>query len=207
MVNHYDVDCVDRDVGPFFLTFCSYCPDTAELCPNGHEHLKRQLARERIAYTALDTGPLGRADPARAQAICDGLGADQIEALLRKRLGILPHPVSAEDRQAGHRYELSILPAEVSRTQVPDRPLTGRLFREEVIRENLDIGRPDQAQLIFARRVTRRTPGRFRTRVITDGVVPSLHVDDTSSRITQYHEEGRGLRTEAQCRLAAKLAA
>jgi hypothetical protein len=31
--------------------------------------------------------------------------------------------------------------------------------------------------LIFDRRVSRRTPGPFRTRVITDGVVPSLHVD------------------------------
>ena len=45
------------------------------------------------------------------------------------------------------------------------------------IRENLDIGRPDMVQLIFNRRVTKRTPGRFRTRVLTDGVIPSLHVD------------------------------
>jgi hypothetical protein len=47
------------------------------------------------------------------------------------------------------------------------------------------------------RRVTRRTPGRFRTRIIHDGVIPSLYVDYKSSRIKQYHKEGRGLRTEA----------
>ena len=35
--------------------------------------------------------------------------------------------------------------------------------------------------------MTRRTPGRFRSRVITEGVVPSLHVDYKSSRIKQYH--------------------
>src|SRR5213079_2850425 len=64
------------------------------------------------------------------------------------------------------------------------------------IRENLDIGRPDQVQLIFNRRVTKRTPGRFRTRVLTEGVVPSLHVDYKHSRIKQYHKEGRALRTE-----------
>jgi hypothetical protein len=46
-----------------------------------------------------------------------------------------------------------------------------------VIRENLDLGRPDQVQLIFQRRVTPRTPGRFRTRVLTEGVTPSLHID------------------------------
>ena len=77
-----------------------------------------------------------------------------------------------------------------------DRPLTGRIFFEEVIRENLDLGRPDQVQLIFARRVTKRTPGRFRTRVITEGVLPSLHIDYKSSRFKQYHKEGRALRTE-----------
>jgi hypothetical protein len=79
---------------------------------------------------------------------------------------------------------------------VLDRPLTGRIFFEEVIREHLDLGRPDQVQLIFERRVTRRTPGRFRTRVITEGVIPSLHVDYKHSRIKQYHKEGRALRTE-----------
>jgi hypothetical protein len=196
MVNHYYVYCVDRDFGPFFLKFCSYFPYTAKLCLNGHEYLKRQLAREGVAHTALDNGLLACADPARAQAICDGLGAERIDALLRKWLGILPHPFSAEDRRAGYRYDVSILQAEFSLTQILDRPLTGRLFFEEVIRENLDIGRPDQAQLIFARRVTKRTPGRFRTRVITEGVIPSLHVDYKSARIKQYHKEGRGLRTE-----------
>jgi hypothetical protein len=51
-------------------------------------------------------------------------------------------------------------------------------------------------QLICARRVRRDTPSRFRTRVLTDGVTPSLHVDYKSSKIKQYPKEGRGLRTE-----------
>lgn len=50
--------------------------------------------------------------------------------------------------------------------------------------------------MTFARRVTRRTPGTFRTRVITDGVMPSLHVDYKHSKIKQYHKHGRALRTE-----------
>ncbi len=69
------------------------------------------------------------------------------------------------------RYQISILQAEFSLTQVLDCPLTGR--------------------------VSRRTPGKFRTRVITDGVVPSLRVDYKNSRIKQYHKEGRALRAEA----------
>jgi hypothetical protein len=51
-------------------------------------------------------------------------------------------------------------------------------------------------QLIFNRRVTRRTPGGFRTRVLTDGVVPSLHVQYKKSKVKQYHKEGQALRTE-----------
>ncbi len=81
-----------------------------------------------------------------------------------------------------------------------DAPLSGRVFFENVIRDNLDIGRPDQVALIFDRKLIRRgphkTPGRFRTRVITDGVTPSLHVDYKHTRIKQYHKEGRALRTE-----------
>ena len=49
--------------------------------------------------------------------------------------------------------------------------------------ENLDLGRPDHVQLIFGRRVSTRTPGPFRTRVITEGVTPSLHVDYKHTRM------------------------
>lgn len=196
MVNHYYFYGVDRDFGPFFLKFCAYFPYNAKLCLNGHEYVKRQLAHRGLAYEALDNGILSCAEPGQLQALCDGLSASKIEALLRKWLARLPHPFTARDRRAGYRYELSILQAEFSLTQVLDRPVTGRVFFEEVIRENLDLGRPDQVQLIFARRVSRQTPGRFRTRVITEGVTPSLYVDYKRTRIKQYHKEGRALRTE-----------
>jgi len=194
MVNHYYIYGVDRDFGPFFLKFCSYFPYNAKLCVNGHEYLKRQLAREGIAYDALDNGLLSCANPARMQEICDGLTAPLINGLLRKWLARLPHPFTPADRDAGYRYDVSILQAEFALTQVLDRPVTGRVLFEEVIRENVDLGRPDHVQLIFDRRVTKRTPGRFRTRVITQGVTPSLYADDTHSRIKQYHK-GCRLRT------------
>jgi len=115
------------------------------------------------------------------QQVCDRLGPEQIDALLRKWLAILPHPFSAKDRAAGYRYDISILQAEFSLTQVLDQPVSGRVFFEQAIRDNLDAGRPDQVSLIFDRRLIhgrrRSTPGRFRTRVITSGVTPSLHID------------------------------
>src|SRR5690242_7671926 len=196
MVNHYYFYCVDEDFGPFFLKFCSYFPYNAKLCLNGHEYAKRQLEREKIRYQALDNGIQSCAIPKRLQTICDSLSEDKIDALLRKWLRRLPHPFPASDRQAGYRYQVSILQIELSLTQVLDRPVSGRIFFEDVIRENLDIGRPKQVQLIFDRWVTKATPGSFRTRVITDGVIPSLHIDYKNTRIKQYHKEGQALRTE-----------
>lgn len=196
LVNHYYFYCVDRDFGLLFLKFCSYFPYNGKLCLNGHEYAKRQLEREGIAYEALDNGVLSCARPRRLQAICNGLSASRIDALLRKWLARLPHPFTGADRKAGYRYDLSILQIELSLTQVLDRPVSGRIFFEQVIRENLDVGRPKQVQLIFERWVTKRSPGIFRTRVITDGVIPSLHVDYKGTRIKQYHKEGQALRTE-----------
>jgi hypothetical protein len=130
----------------------------------------------------LDNGLSSCDDIKRAQAIADSLSAEKIDALLRKWLRRLPHPFTPSDRKAGYRYHISILQAEFSLTQVLEGSAVGRLFFEEVIGENLDIGRPSQVQLIFGRRINTRTPGRFRTRVITEGVIPSLHADYKSSR-------------------------
>ncbi len=196
MVNHYYIYAVDRDFGPFFLKFCSYFPFNAKLCLNGHEYAKCQLARQKIAFEALDNGILSCAKPERLQNICDGLSAEKIDGFLRKWLRLLPHPFTGTDRKAGYRYDVSILQAEFSLTQVLDQPLHGRLFFEQVIRENLDLGRPEEVQLIFNRKITRRTPGRFRTRVVTRDVTPSLNVYYKNTRIKQYHKESRALRTE-----------
>jgi hypothetical protein len=196
VVNQFYVYAVDADFGPFFLKFCSYFPYNAKLCLNGHEWAKRQAVKAGIAHTALDNGFATCDDPAAVQAICDRLGPEQIDGLLRKWLARLPHPFSADDREAGYRYDISVRQVEFSLTQVLDRPISGRVFFEHVIRDNLDAGRPDQISLIFNRRVRRDTPGRFRTRVITEGVTPSLHIDYKHCSIKQYHKEGRALRTE-----------
>ena len=199
-INYFYFYCLDEDFGPFFIKFSTYFPYTAKLCINGNECAKRQAAKAGIGFEALDNGFATVDDVAGLQAICDSLGPAQIDALLRKWLRILPTPFTDEDEAAGYRYELSILQAEFSLTQMLDAPVSGRIFFEQVIRDNLDIGRPDHVALIFDRRILngrkRKTPGRFRTRVITDGVIPSLHADYKNTKIKQYHKQGRALRTE-----------
>jgi hypothetical protein len=85
---------------------------------------------------------------------------------------------------------------EISDTCVFDRPQAGRMWFESVIRDHLDVGRPDQIALIFHRRVNCRTPRTFRTRVVMRGVDPTLCCYYKSSRIKQYFKEGRALHTE-----------
>ena len=90
------------------------------------------------AFAAVDDVPA-------LQAICDRLGT-------RARSGrcwtsgwrSCPTRSPTHDHAAGFTYDISILQAEFSLTQMLDSPVTGRVFFEQVIRDNLDIGRPDK---------------------------------------------------------------
>ena len=199
-VNHYYFYVDDEEFGPAFLKVCSYAPWALKLCLNGHEWAKRQLEKQEIAYTALDNGFLKCADPQALQKICDSLGPQQIEAFLARWLERLPMPLTSHDRAAGYTWQLSIWQMETSLTQVFDRPARGREFFEEVLRDNLDLGRPDRVQLVFDRKIVPSTPGAFRTRVIQNGVLPSLHIEYKSFDLKQYFKEGRALRTEGTFR-------
>ena len=195
-VNHYYVYVIDRDWGPAFIKICGYAPYAVKLCLNGHEWAKRQASRRRLLFTALDNGFLACRSPDKIQEICDQLAAQDLQDFFQRWRATIPFPLTQEDEQAGFGYQLSILQIETSLTQVFDRPVRGREFFEEVVRDHLDLGRPDRVQLLFPRRITRRTPGRFRTRVITHGVAPSLHVEYKHCRVKQYFKEERALRTD-----------
>jgi hypothetical protein len=199
-VNHYYFYIDDAEFGPLFLKVCSYAPWSIKLCLNGHEWAKRQLEKRGIHYEALDNGFLSCSQPEKLQQICDSLGPEDIDRVFRQWLNRIPLPLRREDRRAGFEWDLSIWQMEVSLTQIFDRPVRGREFFEEIIRDNLDLGRPDRVQLIFDRVVTKKTPGRFRTRVIQDGVHPSLHINYKHFDLKQYFKEGRGCRTEGTFR-------
>jgi hypothetical protein len=200
MVNHFYFYGFDRDFGPFHIKFCSYYPFTAQLCLNGHEYAKRQAAMANIGFTAMDNAFAAVDNVPAAQRICDELTPQKIDAFARKWLRRLPHPFTAEDEAADYVYEVSIQQIELSTTQVFDRPLSGRIFFEQLIRDNIDIGRFDKVSLVFDRQIRRRgknpTPGSYRTRILTDGVAPSLYLYYKSDQVKQYFKEGRALRTE-----------
>lgn len=195
-VNHFYFYLWDPEWGAAFWKTNAYAPYPIWLWLNGHEWAKRQLEKAGIAYEALDNGFRSCANPAELQRICDQLGPEAVDRFFGRWVSQLPSPFSPADRTAGYGYELAFRQLEISDTCVFDRPQAGRAWFEGVIRDHLDVGRPSEIALIFDRAVSRRTPGTFRTRVLTPGVDPNLCCYYKSSRIKQYFKESRALRTE-----------
>src|SRR5271157_5223070 len=200
MVNHWYFYGFDADFGPFYIKFCGYFPFTGQIYLNGHEYAMRQCAKAGIAFTALDNAFGSTADPAAVQRICDGLTDQEIYRFAGKWLARLPHPFTTADEQADYRWQLSVQQVEFSTTMALDRPVSGRIFFEQLIRDNIDIGRPDKVNIVFGRLIRLRgknpTPGSFRTQVITSGVCPYLYLYYKKTQVKQYLKEGRALRTE-----------
>jgi len=195
-VKHYYFYLRDPAWGRAFIKLCTYVPFAGRLYLNGHSWLKCQLDRRGIAFTELDNGLLACADPGLAQRLADRLGASDIDGFLRRWLAYLPLPFTSGDEEAGYRYRPSLWQMELSDTFAFARPRDGRLWFEHAIRGQLDLGRPERVQLIFGRRVTRSTPGIFRTRLITEGVDPSIEFGYRRSKAKAYFKLGRALRIE-----------
>jgi hypothetical protein len=198
-VKHYYFYLHDAEWGPAFIKIGTYLPYPVRVCLNGNEWLKQQLRKEDIAFDSLDNGFLWCADPDRLQQLADSLSPTDVEAFFDRWLQRLPWPLTWFDRAAGYRHRLSIWQLEMSLTQVFTTPIHGRHFFEAVIRNNLDLGRPDRVSLLFPTRLRRNTRPPdlgYKTRVITHGVAPSLHVEFKHSHVKQYFKQERALRTE-----------
>jgi len=199
-VNHFYFYLRDAEWGPAFWKTNAYAPFPVWIYLNGHEWAKRQLAKAGVGFTALDNGFAWCEDPVLLQRVCDRLGPGAVTGFFWRWQARLPSPFTRADLRAGYVYELAFRQFEVSDTRVFDRPAAGRAFFEGLIRDHLDLGRPDQVSLVFGRNIRlagpRPTPGTFRTKVITRGVDPEITCFYRSSRIKQYFKEHRALRTE-----------
>jgi hypothetical protein len=195
-VTYYYFYILDEDFGLFFIKVCTYFPFDVKVCFNGHEWAKQQLRQAGIGFEALNNGFLSCENPERLQVICHQLDAEKIQALFDRWVEQLPWPLTPEQRAAGYAHQLSIWQLEVSRTQVFQDPEQGWALVEALIRDNLDLGRPDRVSLIFERKVTKATPSEFHTRVLREGVQPIMRIRYKHSALKQYLKDGRALRTE-----------
>lgn len=155
-VNHVYFYIWDRDFGPTFLRYCSYAPFGLAFCLNGHQWLIQRLRMSGHQVEQLDNA-IGYVDqPEALRRLCRRFQAAHIRRWFDRWSNYLPCPLSAKDRHAGYVYQLSTLQLEVARTEVFDRPLHGRQFFEEVVHQQLDLGRPDRLQLVFGRQLRPR---------------------------------------------------
>jgi hypothetical protein len=191
----------DEDFGPAFIKVCAYFPYPAKIWVNGHEWAKRQAVKAGIAFTELSNGFASCDDPAGLQAVCDRLQPGTIEVFAQRWLHRIPMPLGMKDRDAGYWWECSMRQVEVSRTIVFDAPRRARWFFEALIADNLDLGRPQNVEIIFGRKIRRDTPGTFRTAIDRPVIGPDaggvvLNVFYKHSRVKQYLKEGRAMRIE-----------
>ena len=187
----------DQDFGPAFIKVCAWFPYPAKIWLNGHEWVKRQAERAGLGFTALSNGFAACEDPAALQAICDRLGPGTINVFAQRWLHRLPLPFGPRDHDAGYWWETSMRQVEISRTIVFDAPRHARGFFEALVADNLDIGRPHNVEIIFARKIRRDTKGVFRTAIDrrdNGGVL--VNVFYKHSRIKQYLKDGRAMRIE-----------
>ena len=191
----------DDDFGSGFVKICSYFPYPAKVWVNGHEWAKRQAAKAGLGFTPLSNGFAACDAPDRLQAICDRLGPNQILAFFERWLRQIPTPLSAADRRAGYWWELSMRQIEMSRTLVLDAPRRARAFFEALASDNLDLGRPDVVELIFAgppkpRGRPRKHTQTAKTKIVTRGVDVTVSAFYKHSRVKQYLKDGRAMRIE-----------
>ncbi len=198
----------DTQMGGAFIKVSSYFPYPMKIWINGHEWAKRQAAAAGVGFTELSNGFASCADPAALQAICDRFGPQPIQAFVERWWARLPLPLTGADRAAGYWWDLSMRQVEFSRTIVFTQPRHARTFFETLTADNLDLGRPDQIEIIFGRRISRpRRSGRRRRRTPVPRQVFKTAIDRANqgvtvnvfykhSRAKQYLKDGRAMRIE-----------
>lgn len=172
-VTHCSLDILAEDFGLLFITVCPYLPFEVKSCCNGHEWAKQQLWKEGIACEPLENGVAACADPAWLQARCHDVTGTTVQALFDRWVAVVPWPLRAAERAAGYGHQLSVWPLEVSRPQVCLDPEQGRALLESLIRDTLDLGRPDRGRLLFDRQLTSRPPVPSRPRSSSPGCCPA----------------------------------
>ncbi len=207
-VNSYYFYLWDTQMGGAFIKVSSYFPYPMKIWINGHEWAKRQAIAAGIGFTELSNGFASCQDPAALQAICDRFGPDAIRAFIDRWLERLPLPLTGADKAAGYWWDIAMRQVEFSRTIVFTEPRHARAFFETLIADNLDLGRPDQIEIIFGRRIRRPSrsgrwqrhvpapPQTFKTVIDRANQGVTVNVFYKHSRAKQYLKDGRAMRIE-----------
>ena len=201
-VSVFYVYILDERMGPGFIKICSYFPYPVKAWVNGHEWAKRQAAAAGIGFTELSNGFASCDDPAGLQQVCDCFSPGTVQVWFERWMARIPLPLDDADRDAGYWWELSMRQVETSRTLVFDGDVHARAFFEALLCENMDLGRPENVELLFRRgqRLGRPTipppGGGFKTKIDRYCDLVTINVFYKNSRLKQYLKDGIALRIE-----------
>jgi hypothetical protein len=200
-VSVFYVYIFDEQMGPGFIKICTYFPYPVKVWVNGHEWAKRQAAAAGIGFTELSNGFAACDDPAALQQVCDRFGPGTVQVWFERWMARIPLPLDDGDRDAGFWWELSMRQVETSRTLVFDDDVHARAFFEALLCENMDLGRPENVELLFRRGQRSGRPaippaGGFKTKIDRYCELVTLNVFYKNSRLKQYLKEGIALRIE-----------
>jgi len=201
-VSVFYVYIFDEQMGPGFIKICTYFPYPVKAWVNGHEWAKRQAMAAGIGFTALSNGFASCDDPAGLQQICDRFGPGTVQVWFERWMARIPLPLGDADRDAGYWWELSMRQIETSRTLVFDDDVHARAFFEALLCDNMDLGRPENVELLFRRGQRSGRPtippagGGFRTAIDRYCHLITLNVFYRHSRLKQYLKDSVALRIE-----------
>jgi hypothetical protein len=196
LVNHYYFYLRDREYGEGFVRISSYVPFQTRIWLNAHGYLAAQLQRRGIPFLTADNCIVSVADPVALQRIAARFDARLVEQIARRWLAGVPDPLTAAERAAGYPCRLSIYQAEFSENLVFRRTQVLNHVYEQLLRDSLQLGRPDLLKVVFDRQIRKTTPGTFQTRVLRRGVVSCLKVFYKKSFLKEYNKAGLVLRLE-----------
>jgi hypothetical protein len=201
-VSVFYVYIFDIQMGPGFIKICTYFPYPVKAWVNGHEWAKQQARKLGLGFCELSNGFASCEDAALLQRICDSFGPGHVQAWFDRWMARIPLPLDAADRDAGFWWELSMRQVETSRTLVFDGDVHARAFFEALLADNMDLGRPENVELLFRRGQRRGRPtlpppgGGFKTKIDRYCDLVTLNVFYKNSRVKQYLKDGVAMRVE-----------
>src|SRR5947207_9218612 len=189
-------------MGSGFIKICTYFPYPVKAWVNGHEWAKRQALAAGIGFTGLSNGFAACEDPAALQQICDRFGPGAVRVWFERWMARFPLPLTDVDPDARCWWELSMRQVEISRTLVFDGDCHARAFFEALLCDNMDLGRPENVELLFRRGQRAGRPaipppgGGFKTKIDRCCDLVTLNVFYKNSRVKQYLKDGVAMRVE-----------
>jgi hypothetical protein len=109
----------------------------------------------------------------------------------------LPLPLAQRDRDAGYWWDIPMRQVEVATTIVFTALRHALAFFEALAADNLDLGRPDNMEIIFNRQIRSTTcHGVFRTAIDRDNDGVVVNAFYRHSRMKYYLKDRRALRVE-----------